>query len=263
MKKKAIVIGSKVSESLSPLIFNYWFKMHNVDATYSFLEIQPKNFDQAITSLLNDDELCGFNVTIPFKELIKNKIDNLDNHSQEIGAINCVSKINQKWIGKNTDWLGFYNSIIKIKNKHNIKRALVLGYGGASKAVIYALKKAGLNNICVYNRTSDKIKENVVVTAINYNEIYKEASLSELIINTTPVNILFDIFDKKIPKGVFAYDIVYKPKETDFLSGFDNAKKIYGISMLVHQAAPCFEEWFGIKPIITEELYALLNKKIT
>ena len=265
MKKKALVIGSHVSESLSPFIFNYWFKKHNINATYSFKEIKPCNFEKEIQDVLNDEDLVGFNVTIPFKELIKDKILFLDRHSKKIGAINCVSNINKKWVGKNTDWIGFYKSIKDTLNSKSTNTAFIFGYGGAAKAILYTLKKLGLKKINIYNRSIDKIKhlnKEQNFSIIKYSDISKQLESSDIVINTTPTNILKKIYNKKEQKKIFAFDAVYRPKETDFLSYFKKEKRIYGVSMLIHQAAPCFEEWFGIKPIVDKELYNFLNSKI-
>ena len=264
MKKKALVIGSHVSESLSPFIFNYWLKKYNINAKYFFKEIKPENFKKEIEGVLNDQELLGFNVTIPFKELIKDKVCSLDKHSTSIGAVNCVSNVNKKWVGKNTDWLGFYKSIENIVKNNNPNVAFVFGYGGASKAILYTLNKLGIKKINVYNRTEAKIKEldkKSGFSIIKYIDIPNLIESSDIIINTTPTNILKDVFSKKEQKNIFAFDIVYRPKETDFLSYFKKEKRIYGLSMLINQAAPCFEEWFGIKPIVDEGLYNLLDKK--
>ena len=265
MKKKILVIGSHVSESLSPLIFNYWFKKYNINATYSFKEINPPNFEKEIKEILEDEELLGFNVTIPFKEVIKDRVFSLETHAQKIGAINCVSNINQKWIGKNTDWIGFYKSIEDKIDKSKLNRAHVLGYGGASKAILYALKKIGFKEIVVYNRTVEKIKhlkEEKHIFVIDYKGIYQEIESFDVVINTTPTNVLKEPLNNKKQK-VFGFDIVYKPKETDFLRHFSKEKQIYGISMLINQAVPCFEDWFGVRPLADSRLYSLLEKKIT
>lgn len=262
MKKKALVIGSHVSESLSPLIFNYWFKKHNINASYLFKEIKPENFEKEIYEVLNDRDICGFNVTIPFKELIKEKVDFLDDHSEKIGAVNCVSNINKNWVGKNTDWLGFVKSIEKQTKITKINTALVLGYGGVSKAILYALKKMNFKKIILYNRTLKKILNEDKIFTINYDDIFKEIKISDIIINTTPTNILKKTLNKNQKLNTFAYDVVYRPKETDFLSQFKKEKRIYGISMLIYQAVPCFEDWFGFKPVVDRGLFSLLEKQI-
>jgi shikimate dehydrogenase len=263
MSKKALVIGSHVSESLSPLIFNYWFKKHNIDASYNFKEIKPENFENEIEKIFNDKDVCGFNVTIPFKEIIKKKISFLDEHSNKIGAVNCVSKVNNNWVGQNTDWVGFSKSIERVINSCKTKKAIVIGYGGVSKAIIYSLKKNGFSEIKIYNRTASKIPNELKKITIGLEDLSKQMDFSDIIINTTPTDVLKKINFSKENKAIFAYDVVYKPKETDFLSHFNPDQRIYGISMLVQQASPCFERWFGIKPIINKEIYDVLDKEIT
>ena len=265
MKKKALVIGSHVSNSLSPLIFNYWFQKHKINATYSFKEIKLINFNKEIKEILNDSEVLGFNVTIPFKELIKSKLDVLEGDAKKIGAVNCVSRLNNKWIGKNTDWIGFRKSIKKKIKKNNTKKAVVIGYGGASKAILFCLKKLNFEKIYIYNRTEKKIdhlrgRKNFYI--VGYNDLLKISEDADIIINTTPVNILKEKLNQKQINNAAVFDIVYNPKNTEFLMNFKEEKRIYGISMLVYQAAPCFENWFGVRPTIDEELYSLLEKNI-
>ena len=266
MKRKALVIGSHVSESLSPLIFNYWFNKYGIDGSYTFREIKSASFESEINKVLEDEELVGFNVTIPFKERIKEKIFSLDNHAKKIGAVNCVSMFNNKWVGKNTDWIGFYKSVDNKldKKKAGKNKALVLGYGGASKAVLYALKKLGFKKISIYNRTSNKtknLKEKDGFFTINYKDIYREVGAFDIIVNTTPTNVLKEEI-KNSKQQLFGFDIVYNPKETRFLSLFNEKRRVYGISMLINQAAPCFEDWFGVMPLADEQLYKILEKKI-
>ena len=260
--KKALVIGSHASQSLSPLIFNYWFKKHNINAYYGFKEIKPHNFEKEILGVLNDEDLCGFNVTMPFKELIKEKIHTLDRHSKKIGAVNMVSKVNKRWIGGNTDWLGFYKSIEKAIEGKQKNSAFVIGCGGASKGIIYALKFFGFKKIYIYNRTAEKIKHllnDSYIYYVDYPDIAAQIDKSDIVINTTPINILEENNKDENQKNTLVCDIVYKPKETPFLLSFKEEKRIYGISMLVYQAVPCFEGWFGVKPDVDKGLFDLLD----
>ena len=96
MFKKAYVIGNNVSKSLSPYIFNYWFKQNNINAEYLFKEVQNNYFDEEIKKIINDESVCGFNITIPFKEGIFKHIDSVDKHASQIGAINQVTKNGKK-----------------------------------------------------------------------------------------------------------------------------------------------------------------------
>ena len=263
--KKAYVIGSNVKESLSPLIFKYWFKQNKIVGEYLPREIEPENFNEELKKILEEGGVCGFNVTMPFKERVIKEIDMVDEHSKKIGAVNFVSKTENGWIGQNTDWIGF-SKVINIKRAAlNKKIAVVVGYGGASKAVIYALKKENFKEIKVFNRTEEKIhhlKKERGVTPINLKHLKDHLLEADLVINTTPANALQSILTQKETIKSMAFDIVYRPEETDFLSYFDKEKRLYGISMLVYQAAPCFEEWFGVKPSIDQGLFDLLGDYI-
>ena len=115
MKKKAYVIGSRVKESLSPTIFNYWFEKTGIDAEYTYIEINSKNLETEIKKIFNEKNVCGLNVTIPHKGNIINYLDGIDIHSKRIGAINCLTKKNNHWFGTNTDWVGFSKSLSEIK----------------------------------------------------------------------------------------------------------------------------------------------------
>ena len=269
MKKKAFVLGSNVEESLSPHIFQYWFKQNNINAEYFVKKLDPnistKDFEDNINKIFKEKNICGFNVTIPFKEIIKKKLNQLDEHSQNIGAVNCVSKINNVWVGKNTDWIGFLKALNASKINIKKERALVIGYGGASKAAIYALQLSGFNEINVYNRTYSKIEKLQFINGINivkFDDLPNLITKQNIIINTTPNNILSSQNSSSEKIDIPAFDIVYKPKNTDFLRNFLENKRIFGIAMLVYQAAPCFEDWFGVQPIIDRGLFESLEQYI-
>jgi shikimate dehydrogenase len=259
--KSFFVIGDQTSKSLSPLIFNHWFKKYNIQAKYSFLEVTKKNFNSEIVKKLNDKKTQGLNVTIPFKKDIIKYLDNKNVHAQKIGAVNCVT-VGKKIIGINTDWVGYLNSIKKEKINKN-KNILILGFGGASQAIYYGFFFKGYKNVRVFNRS----KKIINIGGVNkytkdYSLINSYLNKSDLIINTTPINPLNKRQINLIKKTTIISDIVYKPKETLFLKEFKFNKKIYGISMLVEQALPCFNKWFGFVPVVDESLIKKLYKKI-
>ena len=259
--KNFFVIGNQTSKSLSPLIFNHWFKKYNIQAKYSFLEVTKKNFNIEIVKKLNDKNTQGLNITIPFKKDVIKYLDNKNVHAQKIGAVNCVT-VGKKIKGINTDWLGYLNSIKQEKINKN-KNILILGFGGASKAIYYGFLFKGYKNVSVFNRSKKTI--NIGGTnkyTKNYSVINSYLTESDLIINTTPINPLNKKQTKLIKKTTIISDIVYKPKETRFLKEFKFNKKIYGISMLVEQALPCFKQWFGFVPAVDESLIKKLYKKI-
>ena len=261
-KKKAYVVGTNVSKSLSPLIFNYWFKKYNVDGIYEYKEIKEEFFDFEIKKLLKEENVCGINVTIPFKEKIIMYIDDLDEHSKLIGAVNCVSKLGTKTEGTNTDWIGFKECIRKIK-KRDV--ALVLGYGGSAKAIIYCLILLGFKKIRVFNRSFEKIRKLKHITPHTLEEAQHYFDSGDIIINTIPKNLSneFPTIKSKIKNNNqetgYGFDLVYN-HSTYFLENFDNLKRIYGVEMLACQAAPCFYKWFKIMPDIDKKLIEQLMK---
>ena len=273
-KKKIYVIGTNVDKSLSPLIFNHWFKKYKINAIYDFRTIKEKNFNKEINEILKEKNLCGLNVTIPFKEKILKKMDKLDKASKIIRAVNCVTIRNNKYYGSNTDWVGFGEALLNAMLEQQINitkngKVILIGYGGAAKAVLYNLSLMGAvwkNNTLVFNRSKRKINIPFISqkTTLSLSKIQNYLNDAFLIINTTPRNTLADLKIKKINREVAVCDIVYKPKETKFLKHFTKpSAKIYGIHMLINQARPCFFEWFGVRPSEDEALTNKLLKEIS
>jgi len=259
--KNFFVIGDQTSKSLSPLIFNHWFKKHNIHARYSFLEVTKKSFDSEIIKKLKDKNTQGFNVTIPFKKDIIKHLHNKNVHAQKIGAVNCVT-VGNKIKGINTDWVGYLNSIKREKINKN-KNILILGYGGASQAIFYGFFLKGYKKVSVFNRSKKTINiDGTNKHTKDYSLINSYLIKSDLIINTTPTNPLTKKQTNLVRKTTIISDIVYQPKETLFLKEFKFNKKIYGISMLIEQALPCFKQWFGFIPIVDRALIKKLHKKI-
>jgi len=284
IKKKALVIGTGVSKSLSPIIFNYWFKKHNIVGEYGYKEIKEESFDTEIRLLLSEEELCGINITIPFKEKIISYLTKIDKHAAKIKAVNCITKTKKTTYGTNTDWVGFKESLLHFemnlkttKIKNNV--AIVLGYGGSAKAIIYSLAMRGFETVKVFNRTYEKIINikqetkylmphlNTKIYPLRLEELYKHTPTANLIINTIPKNILNNKGAKKketIKKNTVGFDVVYQPREgTGFLNNFSSSNKIHGIKMLVYQAAPCFKDWFGVLPVADDnKLFSMLYKNL-
>ena len=162
MLRTFAVIGDPIDHSLSPTIHNAAYRHLDLECTYIGYKINKNELESGIQSL-KSIKISGFNVTIPYKERIIKKLDSIDEHSKKIGAVNCVTKQDNKWIGKNTDWTGFIEPLLKAKRMGTaesdiIQRPVIIGYGGAAKAVIYALQKQGALEIKVFNRTYEKIK---------------------------------------------------------------------------------------------------------
>ena len=286
--KKAYVVGDNVSESMSPHIFKYWFKQHKISSTeYGFIEIKKENFENQISNILKKEELVGINVTIPFKEEIylyinkENKEANPKIKPIEKKPINCLTfrkkeHTEYESLGRikatNTDGRGFLEALYrKTSFKTNNNCVIVLGFGGASKAIITSLcKDPNFERIIIFNRTFDKTAnlkstfKNNKIEAHELKDLYNFTKNAQLIINTTPTNILNDNKKYKINNECVGFDVVYKPWDgTGFLKNFRAEKRIQGIHMLVGQAAPCFKEWFGVDPDTNDpELYKDLFLKM-
>lgn len=235
--KKYGLIGKKLGHSFSREFFNEKFKQLNLKNHY-YENYEIENL-LGLKELIKKNNLNGINVTIPFKEKILKYLDIIDNAAKQIGSVNTIKIKNQKLIGYNTDTSGFEQSIIKlIKNR---KSALILGSGGSSKAVQYALKKNNINTTII-SRKNEK----------NYKNLIKEDIINNLIIiNTTPLGMYPNIETcPEIPYEYLShkhlvYDLVYNPKKTLFLKKAENqnCNITNGFEMLKNQANEAWKIW--------------------
>lgn len=235
------LIGKSLQHSFSPEYFKKKFELLGLADSYDLLELADLlSVKESITAL----GWSGFNVTIPYKEDIIPYLDKITDTARAIGAVNCVKIENGKWIGTNTDAEGFEKSILPFLENH-YPRALILGTGGASKAVEYVLKNRGID---VWYLTRNKEKNNHLA----YQDIQKE-SLAHfpLIINTTPLGTAPhteqypDIPYDGIGSQHLLVDLIYNPPITQFLQkGKDqNAKTQNGLRMLEIQAELSWKFW--------------------
>ena len=217
--KKFGIIGYPLAQSASPAFFNNKFKNEGIDAQYIPFEIE--SIEELPRILAENPELCGFNVTIPYKQKVMDYLEVLSEGAKEIDAVNVV-KVTHDSEGKahlqgfNSDVIGFTRSIEKlVKGKH--KKALILGTGGASKAIAYSLKQLGIEYLFVSRNAGEQ--------KIAYSDITKEIIESHtLIVNCTPLGMVGhgidqcpDIPYEMLGEGHLLYDIVYNPENTLFL----------------------------------------------
>ncbi len=279
-QKKAYVVGNNTSNSLSPQIFQHWFKKYKIEAEYGFFEINEKQFDHKIKHILQEKNLVGLNITIPYKEKITPHLSlikptKLKNLNLEIKLpTNLVTITKNQTIGHNTDIIGF-NKALKNKIKNKNKQAAIFGCGGAAKAIIYSLAEAGFKEIILFNRTYEKaIKtkndflkntktSHILIKTTTTKDVQEKLMDADIIVNTVPVNVFEKTPNIKINKHCIGFDVVYKPREgTGFLKHFKSNNRIEGIQMLVYQAVPCFKMWFGFEPEVDNELFELLYQKL-
>ena len=243
------LIGKSLEHSFSPVYFKEKFEKEGIDDSY--YQLFPLKTVDEFNQLISDfSELTGVNVTIPYKQSVIQFLDEIDIHAKQIGAVNTIKfeRNNQKLKlkGYNTDYLGFIDSLKPYLKDHH-KSALILGSGGSSVAVAYALKQLGINYITV--------SRNPVKEVMTYNSLTDEI-LSEfkLIINTTPLGMYPDIETyPKIPysaitKDHILFDLIYNPTKTVFLKKGEEkgATIINGSKMLISQAEYAWKIWNSI-----------------
>ena len=245
MKKNKIygLIGKNISYSFSREYFSNKFKTEKISSKYLNFDLIDIN---QIYKLTKEFNLSGLNVTIPYKESIIKFLDETDSKAKQIGAVNTIKFFNNKMIGYNTDYIGFKKSLQNISNINIPKNALILGTGGASKAVKFALSELGIGF-----KTVSRVKNNADYT---YKEIDKYIIDKKLIINCSPVGTFPNIKDSpKIPYQYltsenFLYDLVYNPDKTLFLKKGDEIGCFTknGVEMLKIQAEKAWEIWNDI-----------------
>lgn len=269
---KTAVIGHPIAHSKSPLIHNYWLKKYGISGEYKAVDIAPDDIRTGVQALI-DEGYTGFNVTVPHKVSIMKLCSGLNVVAREIGAVNTISIRNGKLYGTNTDAFGFTQNIKQSVKGWSFKdgNAVVLGAGGAAKAIIYALLKEGVPEIFVANRTVEKAEElrsldPKRVSVVDWENRSWAFIGTNLIVNTTSLgmtkNPALDVDLSYAPKTALVTDIVYAPLMTGLLK---QAKKlgmpyVTGIGMLLHQARPGFELWNGVLPDVTDELERLITK---
>ena len=272
IKKQGAVLGFPVHHSLSPKIHQYWLDKYNIDGTYKAIETPPENLANQI-NFMKKNSFYGANITIPLKEKIIDLCDEVSNTAQKIGAVNTISFQENKVIGDNTDAEGFISDCKKQSHINNFQNKIILliGAGGASRAIIYALLEERVAKIIIVNRTVARAQElaqffsKIYPTKFEiFAEIKQVTESVDLIVNSSSqgmngsndIEIDFVKFSQPI-----IYDIIYKPLETKLIKDAkkSNLVAINGLGMLLFQAAYAFEIWFGIFP----EIDAILIDKIT
>ncbi len=235
------LIGKKLAHSFSAKYFDEKFKKENINADYRLFEIEDIN--RLPELLQKHSTLKGLNVTIPYKEKVIPLLDEVQKDAQEINAVNCIKIENGKLIGYNTDYIGFIESI-KLFPAIKDYKALILGTGGAAKAIVYALEILGIE----WSLVSSSQKTN----SYQYEELNKQIIDTHcLIVNTTPLGMFPNLEEyPKIPyqylsKNHILYDLIYNPEITRFMQfgKENNATVINGYAMLVAQAEESWKIW--------------------
>lgn len=266
---KACVIGWPIKHSRSPLIHGYWLKQHGIEGSYDKQAVEPAELDRFIETL-GVDGYAGCNVTIPHKENVFKQVIVTDPVTKEIGAVNTVFVDNGRVYGLNTDGYGFLSNLKTGSEWHSEnKTAAIIGAGGAARAIIATLKADGIETILLFNRTVSKAEKLAVefgstVHAKPLDQIEDFLNQTNLLVNTTSLGMAgqpaLQISLVNLPSSSCVVDIVYDPLETDLLKQArkNGNRSVDGLGMLLHQAVPGFEKWFGVRPQVTPELRELV-----
>lgn len=269
------VMGWPVMHSRSPMLHNYWFKKHGLAGTYLPLAIQPDGLPAALRAL-HPLGFAGCNLTIPHKQQAMKIVDEVDAVAKAIGAISCVVvRRDGSLSGTNNDCWGFIHNLRQRYPgwRADAGPAVVLGAGGGSRAVCYALAQEGVKELRLINRTHERAQTlaqqfGAPLKAMPWEQRHDALEGAALVVNTTSCGMVgqppLDIRLDRLAATALAADIIYIPLETPFLRAARQRgnRTLNGLGMLLHQGRPAWKAWFGIEPEVTPELTALVAKTI-
>jgi shikimate dehydrogenase len=267
--KRACVIGWPVEHSRSPAIHRYWLKQYGIDGAYEKEAVPPEEAARFIRALAARGYV-GANVTLPYKLTALQAADSADEAARAIGAANTL------WLdgagrlhASNTDAYGFMTNLNAQAPRWNAGRrpAMVLGGGGAARAILHGLIAAGVPRILLANRTRERAEVLAAafapsVEVVDWDDRDRALAGRGLLVNATSLGMTgkdpLDIDLAELPSDAVVADIVYSPLETPLLAAARARGNLVvdGLGMLLHQAVPGFERWFGVRPEVTPELRA-------
>lgn len=270
----ACVTGWPVRHSRSPLIHRHWLTKYGIAGDYVIEEVAPGDFRDFLTTLPARGYV-GCNVTVPHKVTAAEIVARRDETADALGAVNTIWLENGDLVGANTDVYGFLANLDADAPGWDARldRAVVLGAGGAARGIVYALIGRGIPRIDVINRTADRTAALIAdfgpaVAGHGWHEAPDVLAGARLLVNTTSLGMAgsapLDLDIAPLAADAVVNDIVYVPLETDLIAAARDRglATVGGLGMLLHQAVPGFEKWFGVRPEVTAALRAILVKDI-
>ena len=263
--KKFLVIGNPINHSLSPTLHNYWIKSNGIDAIYEKQKLDDGEL-RLLIEQLKKRKIDGVNVTVPYKKAIIPFLDELSIEAKDTQSVNTLYLKNNKVVGHNTDIIGFETSIEKFNYDVFNKEVLILGAGGVVPSIIFALNKMKVSKIKISNRTKERAEK--------LKKLFKNIEIIEwgqipyfdMIINATSLGLkkedTINLDFSEIPKNKIFYDVIYNPKETNFLKTGQSlgSLSLNGKLMFIYQAFSAFNIWHGLKPNVNENVFKLLDR---
>lgn len=266
----AFVVGHPIGHSRSPLIHSYWLRRFGINGSYTAVEKTEAEFAGFIADVKTGRSFRGGNVTIPHKEAAFKLADRPDELAEELGAANTLWLADGHLCATNTDGHGFTANLDqRAPSWHNTDRAIILGAGGASRSIIQAVRNRGIREIHVLNRTISRAKEladrfGSGIHAHSLEALSEVMAGAGLFINTTSLGMkgegVIDVDFSLLSETAVVTDIVYVPLKTPMLSRAEQQGRtiVDGLGMLLHQAVPGFERWFGHRPMVDDALRQMI-----
>ncbi len=270
--RHAGVVGWPIAHSRSPLIHRHWLARHGLAGTYEKIAVPPKELPVFVARLRSGDYVGG-NVTIPHKEAVSALCDRLTPAAERLGAVNTLWMDGGELWGDSTDSAGFSSALDAEAEGWDVhkRRAVVIGAGGAARAIVDALVARGFAEILVANRTlarAEALTQRLGGTSLPLEALPEALAGADLLVNTTSAGmhgqLPLDLDLAALPPHAVVDDIVYVPRETALLraAAARGLRTVSGLGMLLHQAVPGFARWFGVTPAVTPELRALVEADI-
>ncbi|MEQ8246849.1 MAG: shikimate dehydrogenase [Alphaproteobacteria bacterium] len=262
------VMGWPVAHSRSPRLHNYWLARYGIDGAYVPLAVRPENLESAVRGLPALG-FAGANLTIPHKEAVLPFLDEIDPAAARMGAVNTIVVRDGRLSGRNTDGFGFLENLKAGAPSWRaaLGPAVVIGAGGAAKAIAWALIDAGVPHLRVVNRTMERAQTLAAVlgpaaTAVSWDERAAALADAALVVNASALGMTgqppLELDLSALPQSAVVNDIVYVPLETALLTAARARGHLVvdGIGMLLHQGRPGFQAWYGIDPAVDDDLRA-------
>lgn len=272
MSRRAFVIGQPIGHSRSPLIHGHWLARYGIEGSYERADVAPGELG-AFVRRIGPSEFCGGNVTIPHKEAVLRLTDEATARARRLGAANTLWLEDGRLLADTTDGEGFLASVAGVVGpgwERGVETALVLGAGGAARSIVGALLDLGIERIVVANRTEARAAEIAGfapgrIQTAGWNAVEHALAEADLLVNTSAAGMAgqaaLDLDLAGLRETAIVADIVYVPLETGLLAAARRRglRTVDGLGMLLHQAVPGFERWFGVRPDVTGELRALVE----
>ncbi len=269
---KACVIGRPVGHSRSPLIHNYWFAQLGLPGAYEALEVKPDSL-RDFFSRLRDGAYVGCNVTVPHKQAVLDFVDGATPEVERLQAANTIYRRGDRLMAANTDGSGFLAHLAQTVPEFEIAGAtiMLLGAGGAARGITAALLDKKPDRLMIANRTRARAEKIAVdfagpVCPLAWDDAARNLAACNLLVNTTAAGMTgqpaLDIPLAALPAHGIVADIVYSPLRTGLLMRAEKAghRCVDGLGMLLHQAAPAFELWFGVRPEVRADLRRVVEQ---